>query len=312
MAIEDHYDDFIPVNVSREMMETIGDTSAVLEMARKIPMPTGLASIPVVSVAPEASFTNPRIGGRKEQTAVDWTLQNIVPEELAATLAIPNAFIDDAGFPVWASVRSELTKAFAKAFDAAALFGTGAPASFPAGGLVAPAWSEQPASGADALAGIDAAFAEVEANGLEVGGIVTGPGIRSVMRGMGVGYEVAAEAPMSLYGVPFRVSLAWNPGTAAPFELALLGDWDYVVVGLREDIRFELSTDGVLTDGAGAVTISAFESDTTLLRCYMRVGLVVGLPLGYDGTAVKPLAVARAGTMAGRSGEAKTQKKAAA
>ena len=84
-----------------------------------------------------------------------------------------------------------------------------------------------------------------------------------------------------------------------------MGDYDYVVVGIREDIRYDLSEDGVLTDGAGAVTVNAFQDDSTLMRAYMRVGIVVGTPLGADGNTVqKPLALAATTAVTGLSADA--------
>jgi flagellar motor protein MotB len=61
----------------------------------------------------------------------------------------------------------------------------------------------------------------------------------------------------------------------------------------------------VLTDGAGAVTVNAFQDDSTLMRAYMRVGIVVGTPLGADGSTVqKPLALAATTAVTGLSADA--------
>jgi Phage capsid family len=303
------YEDFIPVSVSREVLQSVGETeSAVMRLARTTRMPAGLESIPVVSVAPDAAFVNPAYGGRKPITSIEWTALKIVPEEIACTLAIPNGFLTDAGFPVWDSVREEVAKAIAREFDAAALYGTGAPASFPTGGLTAPAFATQSTPTADKVEAVDEAFADVEGAGLEVDGILGGPSLRGVMRSLMMGTENVATPPSSIWGVPIATTPVWQVGVGPNFRLALVGDWDYVRVGIREDIRFDLSTDGVLTDPAGVVLVNAFQDDSTLMRCYIRVGMVVGLPLGADGVGTeKPLALAQTTTALRRAAAASAE-----
>lgn len=290
-----NYASIIPVEVSREVVQMVMTGSAVMKLARTIRMPTGTEKIPVLSVAPHAAFVNPTYGGRKPIASVEWTSEQIVAEEIALTLSIPNAFIDDSGFPVWENVRPLVANAIQRCFDAAALYGTGAPASYPAGGLIAPAFSIPAAAGSTTIqAGVDAAFGAIEAEGLAVNGVLGGPALNGLFRSLSLQAgmpmsDVSSGTPSSLWGVPFSTTPVWDNTKGD----ALVGDWSYVVIGIREDIQVDLSADGVLTDPAGAVVVNAFQDDSTLMRAYMRVGMVVGLPLGPDGaTVVKPLALA--------------------
>jgi HK97 family phage major capsid protein len=111
--------------------------SAVLALGHSITMPSGVTRVPVLSVAPQASFVSPVYGGRKDLSSIEWTAENLEAEEIALTAWIPQAFIDDSEFPVWESVRSEVAKAIALTLDAAVLYGSGAPASYPTGGIAA-------------------------------------------------------------------------------------------------------------------------------------------------------------------------------
>jgi hypothetical protein len=169
---------------------------------------------------------------------------------------------------------------------------------------VAAAQSEQIAAAADPLTALDDAFAAIEDNGLEVDGVLGGPSLLGLLRGAAVSpAELAAGAPRTIYGVPMSTTPVWAPGAVAPFKLALVGDWEYVVVGVREDVTFDLSEDGVLSDAAGVVVVNAFQQDSTLMRCYMRVGVAVGQPVGPDGTTVqKPLALAQTTVLTARAG----------
>jgi hypothetical protein len=65
---------------------------------------------------------------------------------------------------------------------------------------------------------------------------------------------------------------------------ALVGDWSKLLVGVREDIRFEMSTEGILQDDTGAIVVNAFQDDVTLLRAFMRVGIAIGKPIQPDGS----------------------------
>ena len=63
-----------------------------------------------------------------------------------------------------------------------------------------------------------------------------------------------------------------------------MGDWSQLVIGVREDINFDISTDGVLANPAGDIQVSAFQDDQTLIRVVFRAGCVVAKPLQADGT----------------------------
>ena len=269
------YEDLIPRTMAREMIAQAEKTSVVLELGRNLPMASGQASLPVVSFLPAAGFVNPRHGGRKPATKIEWTASQVVAEELACVLALPNSFIDDAGYPIWEEVRNIVAASMAEALDAAVLFGTGAPAGFPTGGIKALAGAAQ--TGADAPAAIDAAAAVLEAGGVTPDGIVASAAIGTALRAAWTAANaLPSEAPsQSLYGWPVRVAADWDP-TAGD---ALVGDWDYLLVGVREDITFDLSEEAILQDNTGAIIANAFQDDLTAMRCYMRVGIAIGSPV---------------------------------
>jgi hypothetical protein len=289
----------MPTEVARDVISAAEQESAVLALGNSVVMPAGVVSVPVVSVAPTAVFTAGP-GGRKPTTTIEWTAERLEPAEIALTLYIPDAYLNDAGFPVWDSVRGEVAKAIGVALDAAVLYGTNAPASYPAGGIAALAGAAQ--SGTDALDAIDKAASVIEGTGLIPDGIAAGAAIGSALR---AAYRdvmaLPSETPTpNVYGMPVQRTPAWD----ATHGDALVGDWTKLLVGIREDITFELSSDAVLTDGAGNVVISAFESDVTAARCFMRVAVAIAQPVQPDGSGVvTPFAfgdwTALAGTAAG-------------
>lgn len=93
---------------------------------------------------------------------------------------------------------------------------------------------------------------------------------------------VSAEAAARLFGLPVETTVYWDSGKGD----ALVGDWTQLVIGIREYISYELSTDGVLVDPGGAIQVSAFQDDMTLLRVHLRVAAAVAQPVGPAGTPV--------------------------
>ena len=121
MATE--WSSLIPESVARDVIAAAEDESAVLGLGNVVVMPSGVTNVPVVSVAPSAVFV--ATGARKPTSTIEWTAETLQPEEIALTLYIPDAYLDDAGFPVWESLRTEVAKAIGKTLDAAVLYGTG-------------------------------------------------------------------------------------------------------------------------------------------------------------------------------------------
>lgn len=229
-------------------------------------------SIPIVAFRPTAKFVTPAYGGRKPATEVRWTAVEIKAEEVAAVIPVPNAWIMDAHFDVEGQVERELANAVAVAVDGAIMRGEDAPASFPAGGVAA--FAEQ-VTGPDALSAIDAGMTSLETRGILPDGIAAGPAIGSALR---QAYRDAGELPSVapqrvLYGVPVHQTLWWD----APPD-ALVGGWNYLAIGIREDVTFGRSNDGVLLSDTGAIIASAFQDNVTLIKIYMRLGCAIGMP----------------------------------
>jgi hypothetical protein len=301
------YESLLPVDVASEVISAVSRKSAVMALSRTITMPAGVEKIPVVASRPVAGFVNPAYGGKKPYTSIDWGTEQLEAEELAAVVAVPNAFIEDASFPVWSEIRDLLADAIAFAFDDAALNGDAAPASYPAGGLTAAAGA--PIAGGTPLEALDAAMTALEAKGFASDGILGGARVNSLLRTVSIPYTApTGPAATTLFGQSIAISDAWDYTKADE----MVGDWNYSLVGVRQDIRYELSTDGVITDAAGVVIVNAFQDDTTLMRVYTRVGFAIGKPLALDGVATAPFEMAQAGAdvpLASRSAGSTTAKK---
>jgi Phage capsid family len=282
------FEDLVPAHVVNELIAAAEQQSVAMRLGSVQRMPSGVGSIPVVSVEPDAEWIDPRYGGRKKATTIEWTAQQLAAEELACVLAIPAAWIDDAGFRVWEQVRSRLAAAFAKRIDETLLFGVApVPSSFPTGGIVAMAGAAL--TGADALEAIDKGLAAVEGEGLVPNGVASsasiGTALRQELRSIG---SLPSEAPSaSVYGVEVAIAAYWD-GTNGD---AIVGDWTKLVIGVREDITFDVSEDAIIQDASGAIIANAFQDDLVAMRCYIRMAAAIGRPVGADGNPVAPFAI---------------------
>ena len=265
----------------------VATRSCVMSVANVQPMGSE-AYIPVASALPVAAFVTPRYGGRKPATVIEWTSENIVAEEIAAVVAVPTQWINDATFDVEGQTEQQLAAAVARAFDAAVLFGTGAPASYPVGGLDAIAGNQ---TGASMALAISNAMGAIEATGLTPDGIISGTSVSAALRAAYLtAGELPSTAPMSsLWGLQVCQSPVWDSAKGD----ALVGDFDYLVVGLHRDVTIETSTDGILQDGAGEIIANAFQDNVTLVKAFTKVGVAVGIPVQGDGSgAAVPFSMA--------------------
>jgi HK97 family phage major capsid protein len=295
----------IPDEFSAQIIQEAIQQSIVLQLGNILPMGTAITDLPVPKTLPTASFTGAP-GSKKPWTDVMLEPKSVHAEEVAAITAIPDAYLEDSTINLWAWVRPRLAEAIAVAIDNAVLFGIGAPATFPspgAGGLTNNAWSDLigPA-GLDAVDGVNQAMASVERQGIAVTGHAADLVTKSVLRGvrdqngsllLGVDQVEGRQVP-TMYGVP----IVYQPWSSATLDF-ITGGWQNLVVGLRQDIRYNLDPSGVVTGAGGQVIVSGFESNTTPLKVWARVGAVIINPVTVKTpNGGKPFARARLATIA--------------
>ena len=264
----------LPETVATEVLTAAEEQSAVMSLARILRMPSGITSLPLVEVAPSATWLD-AAGDRKPFSAITWSAAQLVAREVALTTFIEDAYLQDATWNPEREAEREMSAAIAKAVDGAVLFGDPQVAGFPTGGIVG-----TPVTGADALDALDKALAVVEASGVQPNGVLAGPQVGAALRQAYIAAgALPSEAPSGqLFGLPVRIVPTWDSTVAD----AIVGDFNLLVLGIRQDVTVDRSTDAVLTDGSGGIVISAFEQDVTVLRCHARIGCVVGTPAGFQ------------------------------
>jgi len=95
----------------------------------------------------------------------------------------------------------------------------------------------------------------------------------------------------SIGGLPIAVDPpVWDRTLAE----SLVADWSCVIIGIREDIKFEIFTSGVISDENGKVVLNLMQQDTSALRATFRCGYLLAKPATDFGTGLSPAAIVSA------------------
>ena len=265
----------IPDQVVSEVIQAATDESIVLKRAKRARLSTKKATQPVLASLPEAFWVNGDTG-LKQTTTMAWEGLSITAEELAALVPIPTALVDDASIPLWSEVTPRLAEAIGVKADLACLYGIDKPASFPVAILPgATAAGNTSVAGADLGASIAAMGRQIAADGFSMNGLVSGTGMSWALKGARYPNGTPADLGVSPLGVPMDESVLFPASTAR-----LLGvDWKAHVVGVRQDITFDLFDQMVISDAAGKVIFNAAQQDSKVMRVVFRFGFQTAIPV---------------------------------
>lgn len=303
---QDSSDPLVPEQFRAELVGDLPAGSAVLAHARQVPLSSKTSRQPVLSLLPEAYWVSGDTG-LKETTKADWRNSIMTAEEIAVLVPIPEAYLDDAAIPIWASVRPLVAEAIAKRIDEAVLFGVGKPATWTDPAIVpgAVAAGNVVTSGTGEDLGVDIAEIGrlVAEDGYAVNGFVGEPGfnwrlvgMRGQDGGLIYGPSIAQGQPGTLYGQALTDvrNGAWNSSEAH----IVGGDWSQVLIGIRQDITYKVFTEGVITDSSGKVLLNLMQQDSVALRVVMRLGYSLPIPASRLADDRFPFGVLKGGAKA--------------
>lgn len=292
----------LPDQVINEIIQEAPKSSVILDRAKPVRMSSKKAKQPVLSSLPEAYWVDGDTG-MKQTTKNAWTGLTITAEELAVIVPIPDAVIDDANVPLWDQIKPLLAEAIGKKVDDAGLFGVDKPASWPTAiipGAIAAGNTVEAGTGADLGVDVASLGQMVAEDGFGITGFATKPGLQWQLVGLrsetGVPIytpSLSAGTPAGLYGYPLNEVMngSWDADAAT----LLAADWSKFVVGIRQDITYDLFSEGVISDASGKVILNLMQQDTKALRVVFRVGFQVAKPItrvaggtGYPAGVIVP------------------------
>lgn len=279
-------DPLVPTPVSAQVIEEMPTQSFILQRAGQVPMSTKTQRQPVLDVLPMAYWVSGDTG-MKQTSAVDWKNVSLVAEELAVIVPIPEAYLDDSQVPVWDEVRPRIVEALGAKIDAAVLFGTDKPSSWPAD-----IYTSLLAAGNTVVTGVGDDFAQdvsllgekISLDGFAINGFASRPGLKWKLVGLRSTDGIPIYQPDlqgggggNLYGYPLSevINGSWDSSEA---EL-IAGDWTKCIIGMRQDITWKVFTEGVISDGDGKVVLNLMQQDSVALRVTMRLAYATSNPV---------------------------------
>lgn len=281
----------LPPEIISDVLQTTPEKSVMLSRAKRVTMSSASSKQPVLSSLPEAYWVNGDTG-LKQTTKSTWDNLTMTAEELAVIVPIPDSLVSDANIPLWDMVRPLLVEAIGKKIDQATLFGIDKPNSWPEAvvpSAIAAGNVVELGTGEDIGVDIANVAGLVARDGFSVDGFASEPGLQWDLIGLrtGTGSPIYSQAlapgqPSGLYGMPLNEvkTGAWDPSAKI-----LAADWSTFVVGVRQDVTFDMYSEGVITDTTGKVVLNLMQQDCKALRVVFRAGFQVANPLTRVGAA---------------------------
>jgi len=301
-------DPLVPDPISAEVIQDLPRASAMLQRAKRVQMSVNTQRMPVLNVLPIAYFVGGDTG-LKQTTRQMWTGIELVVEELAAIVPIPENYLDDSQVPIWNEVKPRLVEAIGNKIDAATFFGVDKPSTWGTD-----IYSLAVASGNAVIAGTGVDFAQdvsnlgekIAVDGFAVNGFVSRPGLSWKLTGLRTSQGVPVYQPDLAEGSPTRGSLygyplselnngAFNAHNAELFA----ADWNYAMIGMRSDITWKMFDQGVISDDSGNIILNLMQQDSVALRVTMRLAFVTANPvtrLNTNAATRSPFGVVQAAT----------------
>jgi len=263
----------LPVDVSQEIIQKTQEESAIMQLARQIPLPGRGAAVNVITSDPEAAWVGET--NAKPVSNPGLATKILRGYKLAVIVPFSNEFRRDVA-TLYDAVVDRLPRALGAKFDAT-VFGNG---SAPGSDFDTFASVTAQAIGADAYAGLVAADGDVAAHGGIMNGVVLAPQGKSILlssvdrdgRPLFINSVAEGAIPMVLGARTLQSKGAYVAGTSpAPNKVGIVGDWTQSVFGTVEGVRITYSEDATLDLGNGTL-INMFQDNMFAVRAEIEVG----------------------------------------
>lgn len=284
--LKDNLTGFVPTPTAAEIIQDVTRGSSILRLSKVQPMESETVKIPVMVSGPGAYWVGET--ERIQTSVAQWIFPELVAKKIGVIVPVSKEKLNDSTINVFATVQPYIAEAFYKAIDAACLFGTNSPF---AKNIyeVAKAASAVIKEGTNTKLDLDISdvMALVESAGHDANGFAAGYDLKNSLRklrdGNGNQLYVAGVDEETLYSQPIEFSRngAWDKTKAR----AIAADWKYSVVGIRDQIQYEVLKEATLQ----SVTmgddkpLSLAENDMVAIKATMRIGF---LPVKENAFAV--------------------------
>ena len=279
----------IPEPITREIIQGVTESSAVLRMGRKLPNMTSKTQVLNVLDALPTAYWVDGDNGLKQTSKQAWDKKRSYAEELAVIIPIPEAVLDDSDYDVWGEVKPRIVEAMGKKIDEAVLFGTGKPSSWrdaivttaTAANMVVTATNDPFAD----IMGENGVIAKAEQSGYAPTAVMAAIQMRAKLRGLRDQHgqpifvnNMQDGTRYALDGLPmdFPKNGAFDAATA----LMIVGDFTQLTYAIRQDVTYKILTEATIVDPSdNSIMYSLAQQDMIALRAVMRLGWEIPNPI---------------------------------
>lgn len=250
--------------------------SVAMQTFRTLPMGSGVKTMPVLDALPTAGFLSaPQ--DVKPKTTIKWDKKTLTAEEIAVIVPVDDTVLADSTIDIFSTLRDLIAQEFGRVIDAAVFFGTGAPATYPVGGIHAAAVTATKSlayDSSDPIGSWSDLFSLVEDPGGDVTDLWGARSLRGILRKTRDNGNPSPDVNLQgVYGIPPQFPLGWDRDES----LAIVGDASSAVLGLRADLTFSFSNQATITDFG-----NLWEKDSTAIRAVMRLGFALADPIRLE------------------------------
>lgn len=280
----------IPVKYSNELIQAIVEQSHVMRLSRRLrDMTVYEERMPVLSALAYGYFLDGDTD-LVQTSEVNWKNVYLYAKDVAVLVPIPRNVLADSSVPLWEQIRPELATAAGVTVDNATLYGAGAPSEgWPTAIITAANAAGHAVSEAahvdlyDAILATGGVFSLVEQDGFGVTGSIAHLAMRGKLRSVRdadgnpiFNRDPVVAAQYNLDGTPciFPTNGAGN----ATYPL-VSGDWSQLVYSIRQDMQFDVYTEGVIQDAAGNTIYNLMQQRMAAIMLTMRLGFALPNPI---------------------------------
>lgn len=277
--LKDNLSGFVPKTQATDIITDVVRGSTILRLSKLDTMDSETKKFPVMTDGPGAYWVGET--ERIQTSVASWIFPEITAKKLAVIIPTSKEKLGDSTISVFETLKPYIAEAFYKAIDAACLFGTNSPFVKNIVGVATAEGNviEEGTNGVGVLdLDISDTMALVEEGGHDVNGFAAAHIFKNRLRKLrdqnGNQLYVTGVDQEQLYSQPieFVRNGAWDKTKAT----AIAANWDYAIVGIREQIQYEILKEATLhtVTMADGKPLSLAEQDMIAIKATMRLGFL--------------------------------------
>lgn len=269
---------FLPAQVAREILVRTQKGSAIMQLAKRMPLPGTGASVPVVTAIPEAGWVGET--GEKPVSTGSMTPKLMQAYKIAVIVPFSKELLRDAP-ALYDGLVEQLPEALAVAFDSTVIGAKAAPGSnfdqFVIGTDVAQSLTGSTGVYGGLLAAYNAIAPAGDMTGIAIGAVGKGKLLGALdgqNRPIFLGSEIDGSIPRvlgAMTAVGHGIYKAATSGSGAqPQIVGLAGDFGQAVYGTVEGVQISVSDQATLK--VGSDTINLWQQNMVAVRAEIECG----------------------------------------